>query len=196
MKQKRLFLEADSAIHDVLNSLSPEQLDLPVPPEWSTLPSPTLRDILAAHTQDEAWVPDMLAGKTIEESRDAWTGDLLGDDPFGSYNHYYDIATDAVAGDIPPAAVAHMSYGDYPVEEYLEHISYYRAFQAWSIARHFGIDYHLTEFVVTTLWQMLDKDLETFQSIGVFGESIVLPDDAPLEEKLLARVGYWVPPNA
>ena len=48
MKQKRVFFDADAALRHVLNSLTPEQLDLPAPAEWSTLPSPTMRDILAA----------------------------------------------------------------------------------------------------------------------------------------------------
>lgn len=196
MKQKRVFFEADAALRHVLNSLTPDQLDRPAPEEWSTLPSPTMRDIVATHARDEAWVPDMLAGRTIEEVGDTWSGDLLGDDPIGSYNAINDAATDAVAADIPPGAVAHMSYGDYPVEEYLEHISYFRAFQAWSISRHFGLPNPLPEQLVASLDAMLDKDLETFQAIGVFGESIPLPDDATADEKLLARVGYWVPQQA
>src|SRR6187431_3496715 len=99
MKEKRLFLEADAAIREVFNSLSPEQLDLPVPSVWTGAESSTMRDVVASHTKDEAWVPDVLADHTIEEVGDRWNGDLLGSDPIGNYNRINDVANDAVAAD-------------------------------------------------------------------------------------------------
>ena len=47
---------------------------------------PTLREIIGYHAYDDAWVPDMLAGRTMDEvGQDAFKGDLLGDDPKGSF---------------------------------------------------------------------------------------------------------------
>ena len=42
----------------------------------------TLRDIINYHAYDEAWIPDMLAGKTMEEAgKEKYNGDLLGKNP-------------------------------------------------------------------------------------------------------------------
>jgi hypothetical protein len=41
----------------------------------------TLRRIINYHAYDDAWVPEVLAGKTIAEVGMKWDGDLLGDHP-------------------------------------------------------------------------------------------------------------------
>ena len=47
---------------------------------------PTLREIIGYHAYDDAWVPDMLAGRTMAEvGADAFKGDLLGDDPKAAF---------------------------------------------------------------------------------------------------------------
>src|SRR6266851_4359649 len=43
---------------------------------------PTLRGIVNYHAFDDSWVPDMLGGKTMDESgHDNFKGDLLRSDP-------------------------------------------------------------------------------------------------------------------
>ena len=75
-----MFLQADAALRSGIGRITPAQLALPVPAEWSRAANPTLRDILAAHAEDEAWLPAVLEGRTIEEVGDTYQGDLLGDD--------------------------------------------------------------------------------------------------------------------
>jgi hypothetical protein len=42
---------------------------------------PTLREVVNALAYDDAWVPDMLAGRSMDEvGKDAFDGDLLGDE--------------------------------------------------------------------------------------------------------------------
>jgi hypothetical protein len=194
MKQKELFLQADAALRSVIDRISPDQLDQPAPAEWSMTPNPTLRDILAAHARDEAWVPDVLLGRTIEDAGGTYDGDLLGDDPIGRYDRLNDVATAAVNEDLDPDKVVHMSYGDYPLSEYLEHISTYRAFQAWSIARHLGWDYALPDTLVDLLWEVIGPQIDDFRAMGVFPPEIKPPHGADRETLLLCRVGYWVAP--
>ncbi|MGY4859794.1 hypothetical protein [Cryobacterium sp. AP23] len=195
MKQKELFLQADAALRSVIDRITPDQLSQPAPAEWSFTPDPTVRDILAAHARDEAWVPDVLLGRTIEDAGGTYDGDLLGDDPIARYDRINDIATAAVNEDLDPDKTVHMSYGDYPLSEYLEHISIYRAFQAWSIARHLGWDYSLPEPLVELLWEVVGPHVEEFRAMGVFPPEIEAPAGADRETLLLCRVGYWVPPT-
>src|SRR5690554_3483200 len=186
MKQKELFLQADAALRSVFDRITPDQLSTPAPAEWTRVENPTVRDIIADHTRDEAWVPDVLAGKTIEEVGDIYAGDLLGDDPIAAYDRANDRATAAVNADLDPDKVVHLSYGDFPLAEYLQHVAIYRAFQAWSVARLLGIEFSLPEPLVDNLWDQVLPEVENWRAMGVFGPPVQVPEDADRETRLLA----------
>lgn len=183
---------SDAALREVIDMVDVDQLSLAAPADWSRKPDPTLRDILAYHAFDEAWVPDVLAGRTADEVGTGHDGDLLGDDPIGNYDDINDTATEAVAGDLDLDRIVHLSYGDFPIGEYLVHTSCYRAFQAWSIAKFIGLDYSLPDALVDGLWELLGPEIDGFRSMGVFPPEITAPEGADAETRLLARVGYWV----
>ncbi|MET4781477.1 hypothetical protein [Glaciihabitans sp. UYNi722] len=193
MKQRDLFLMADAALRDVIDMIDLDQLSLPAPPEWSRTENPTLRDIVAAHAYDEAWVPDVLAGRTADQVGTRHDGDLLGDDPIESYDAINDAATEAVTRDLESAAIVHLSYGDFSLAEYLEHVTIYRAFQAWSIAKLVGLDYSLPDPLVDGLWEQLLPNLEDWRAMGVFGPEVEVPAGSDREVQLLGKTGYWVP---
>ncbi len=194
MKQRDLFLMSDAALRDVIDMLDLAQLKLAAPAEWSRTPSPTLRDILAAHTRDEAWIPDVLAGKSLAEVGEKWSGDLLGDDPIGNYDEINDIATEAATrDDLDPARVVHFQYGDYPLSEGLVHLSIYRCFQAWSIAHFVGLDFDLPDALVDLMWDELMPMLDELRGYGVFPPEVPVPADADRQTRLLGKTGYLVP---
>jgi len=192
MKEQDLFLMSDASLRDVIDMLDGDQLALPAPAHWSRKPNPTLRDILAAHAFDEAWIPDVVAGKSKEQVGDRWSGDLLGGDPIGNYDELNDTATDAVMrGDLDPSSVVHFSYGDYPLAEGLVHLSVYRAFQAWSIAHLVGLEFSLPDAVVDGLDEFVIPHIDEWRSMGVFPPEVPTPADADAETALLCKVGYW-----
>lgn len=193
MKQKELFLQSDAALRSVIDRIEPGQLALMAPAGWSRAENPTLRDILAYHAFDEAWVPDVLAGRTIAEVGDRYAGDLLGNDPIAAYDRFNELATAAVLASDDPDATAHLSYGDFTMGEALEHMSIYRAFQAWSIAKFIGLEYSLPPELVEGLWEMVMPNVEAWRSMGVFGPEIEVASDADRETLLLGKTGYWVP---
>jgi hypothetical protein len=193
MNRQDLFLMSDAALREVIDMIDPEQLDLAVPAEWSRTPDPILRDVLAHHAFDEAWVPDVLAGRTAEEVGGRYDGDLLGDDPIAAYDAINDAATEAVTGNLDDDAVVHLSYGDFSLGEFLEHTSIYRAFQAWSIAHLIGLDYSLPEPLVDGLWEIIGPQIDDFRAMGAFPPEIQVPEGSDSETRLLAKVGYWVP---
>lgn len=186
-----MFLQADAALRSVIDQITPAQLDLPAPAEWSRLEDPTLRDILASHAEDEAWLPAVLEGRTLEEVGDTYEGDLLGDDPIGNYDRINEATTEVVTADLDPDKVVHLSYGDYPLAEALQHTALYRAFQAWSIARHIGLDYSLPHELVENLWEQIAPDIELWRSFGVFPPEVPVPEGANREVQLLGKTGYW-----
>lgn len=184
---------SDAALRDVIDMIDRDQLSLPAPAEWSRKPDPTLRDILGYHAYDEVWVPDVLAGRTAEEVGSRYDGDLLGDDPIASYDAINDAATDAVNRDLDYDKIVHLSYGDFPLGDYLVHTSIYRAFQAWSIGHFLGLDYSLPEALVDGLWEHIGPQIDDFRAMGVFPPEVQAPEGADSETRLLAKAGYWVP---
>ena len=193
MNRQELFLMSDAALREVIDTIEPEQLSLAAPADWSQNPNPTLRDIVASHAFDEAWVPDVLAGRTAEEVGNRHDGDLLGDDPIASYDEINEAATHAAAQDLDYDKVVHLSYGDFPLGVYLEHTSTYRAFQAWSIAHFLGLDYALPAPLVDGLWEIIGPQIDGFRAMGVFPPEIQVPEDSDSQTRLLAKVGHWKP---
>jgi hypothetical protein len=191
--QQELFLAADAALREVVDQLSPADLGIAAPAAWTRQADPTLHDILAAHAKDEAWVPAVIAGTTIDEVGGLFDGDLLGEDPIGAYDRFNDEATAAASGELDPDAVAHLSYGDFPLSTYFEHVSYYRAFQAWSIAKLVDLPFSMSDELVEALWVSVEPQLDELRAIQVFGPEVEVPADSSRETHLLGKTGFWVP---
>ena len=193
MQTNELFLASDAALRSVINLITPDDFEKAVPAEWSQTPNPTIRDILKSHAYDEAWVPDVLAGVSIADGDNWRDRDLLGDDPISAYNALNDTATTAVRAGVEPDAVFHFQYGDYPAEEGLVHLALYRGFQAWLIAKHLGIPFHLSNEIIDGMNEHVIPKTEEWRSFGVFPPAIDPPAGADDETRLLCAVGYWVP---
>lgn len=198
METRDLFLASDAAMREVVSRLTPADLDHPVPADWSRTPVSTLRDILALHAMDEAWVPDLLSGKTIDEVGDRWKGDLLGADPIDNYLAFNLAAEEAALGELLDidATTVHFTYGDYPLTEGFIHLAVYRAFQAWMIARLVGMDYSLPSEVVDGMNEWVTPHIADWRAIGVFPPAQEVPEGADAESVLLHTVGFWMPSTA
>jgi hypothetical protein len=191
--EQQLFLAADAALREVIDQFTPATLELAAPAEWSSNKATTIRGVLANHAKDEAWVPDVIAGKTIAEVGDTWAGDLLGSDPIGNYDKLNDLAATAVKTPIADGQIAHLSYGDFPVATFLEHTSYYRGFQAPLIAKVAGIPFHMTDDLIDLLWSSVEPNIEELRAIHVFGPPIEVPDGSDRQDLLLGMTGFWRP---
>ena len=190
---QQMFLAADAALREVIDQFTPAILQLAVPAEWSTNKTTTMTGLLANHAKDEAWVPDVIAGKTMDEVGDTWKGDLLGTDPIGSYDKLNDLATAAVKLPIADGQIAHLSYGDYPVADFLQHTSFYRGFQAPLIAKVAGITFAMSDNLIDLLWSSVEPQIEQLRAIHVFGPPVEAPEDADRETLLLCMTGFWRP---
>ena len=191
--EQQLFLASDAALREVIDQFTPVILALAVPAEWSTNKTTTMTGLLANHAKDEGWVPDVIAGKTMDEVGDAWKGDLLGTDPIGNYDKLNDLATAAVRKPIADGQVAHLSYGDFPVPTFLEHTSFYRGFQAPLIAKVAGIAFHMSDDLIDALWSSVEPQVDQLRAIHVFGPPVEAPADADRQTLLLAMTGFWRP---
>src|SRR6202521_3131223 len=144
MSEPDVFVLADRALNRVVGQIKDEQWQMPMPPSFArrdTEHTPTLREIINYHAYDDAWVPDMLAGRTMDEAgKEKFAGDLLGDDPKGNFAAIVEKACAAAQALDDLDRVVHCSFGDYSARQYLWQINSFRGLRAHDIARVIGVD--------------------------------------------------------
>lgn len=192
MNEQQVFILADENLNRVIAQINDDQWALEIP-DWfqtgRTQHNMTLRDIVNYHAYDEAWVPDVLAGRTAAEVGTKYDGDLLGDNPKASFAAYVQKAVAAVRGLDDPDKSVHLSYGDFPAREYLKHITSFRGFRSYDIAKLIGADTKLPDGLVQGLWNEIQPEVEDWRKMGVYPAAIEVPQDAPLQDRLLGLVG-------
>ncbi len=189
MAERDVFILAEQALADVVDKVRPDQWDQRKP-EWFQTGGQgdaSLREIVNYHAYDSAWVPDVLAGRTLEEVGDVY--EHVKTDGAGDYRAYSNAAIAAAQGLDDPARVVHLSYGDFPTREYLRHVTSFRGFRAFDIARWIGAGTQLPPELVRGMWDELSPDMEAWRAMGVYGPAVAVPDDAPLQDRLLAVSG-------
>jgi uncharacterized protein (TIGR03086 family) len=193
MEEADVFVLADRALAEVVAQIRPEQWDMTMPANFATRSHPTvpgLREVINYHAYDDAWVPDMLAGRTMEEAGAAkFDGDLLGDEPVKRFEAIVEDACAAAEAVRDYDAVAHLSFGDFTVREYFWQINQFRALRAHDIARAIGVEPHLPEALVLGVWEEVSPHAEEWRTIGVFPAAVPVTDDAPLLDRLLGLTG-------
>ena len=194
MNEAEVFVVADRTLEGVIAQISDDQWDAPVPSNFARSDTdhvPTLREIVNYHAYDDAWIPDMLAGKTMDEAgREKFDGDLLGDDPLAQLSRHRRQGVRGRRGDSTTLdRTVHLSYGDYTAREYLWQINSFRGLRAVDIARAIGADTTLPDELVQGLWEEISPHAEEWRAIGVFPAAVEVPDDAPLQDRLLGLTG-------
>ena len=190
MNEKDVFILADEALKDVVDQIRDDQWDTRVPDDMSPRqPGMTLRRIINYHAYDDAWVPDVLAGKTIEEVGGKYDGDLLGDHPKLNFASIVETAVMTVRGFDDLDRTVHLSYGDFTAREYLKHITSFRGLRVYDIAKFIGADTTMPDDLVQGLWDEIAPEAEQWRQMGVFGAAVEVPESAPLQDRLLGLTG-------
>jgi hypothetical protein len=193
MEEGQVFVLADRALAEVVAQIQPGQWDMAMPANFARRDRdtvPTLRDVINYHAYDDAWVPDMLAGRTMEEAgATKFDGDVLGVAPVERFEAIVRDACAAAKGVRDYDAVAHLSYGDYSVREYFWHLNSFRALRAHDLARVVGVDPSLPDALVQGVWDEVSPHAEEWRTIGVYPAAVPVPDDAPLLDRLLGLTG-------
>ncbi len=195
MNEPEVFQLADRALERVVGQIRPEQWAMAMPATFAVRGSnavPTLRDVIGYHAYDDAWVPDMLAGRTMDEvGAAAFDGDLLGDEPVAAFGAIVELACAAAeaVGEADLETTAHLSFGDYTVREYLWQINSFRALRAHDLALVIGVDPGLPAALVQGVWDEVSPHAEEWRGLGVFPAAVPVPESAPLLERLLGLTG-------
>ena len=193
MSEPEVFVLADQALNRVVAHIADDQWGLEIPPWFASNHKgklPTLRTIVNYHAYDDAWVPDMLAGKTMAEvGKDNFKGDLLGDDPTGNFARIVEKAREAARDLDDLDRTVHTSFGDFPARAYFGQINMFRGLRARDIARMIGVEPDLPDALVQGLWDEISPNAEEWRQIGVFSAAVPVPDNAPLLDRLLGLTG-------
>ena len=189
MAERDVFILSEQALADVISQVRPEQWDLRTPGWFATggQGDASLREIVCYHAYDSAWVPDVLAGRTIAEVGDVHEHVKTAADC--DYRVHSEAAVAAARALDDEDRVVHLSYGDFPAREYFRHVTSFRGFRVFDIARWIGASTEMPPDLVQGMWDELEPHMEAYRAMGVYGPAVAVPDGAPLQDRLLALSG-------
>lgn len=190
MTIQELFIMSNQALQKSVAQIRDDKWELAMPPGTSSKPT-KLGEAVRYHIYDDAWVPDVLAGKTKDEVG-AIYDDLLTIETEAiqtDFREYNERAQDAVRQFQELDKVVHLSYGDFPARDYLQHIISFRAFRSYDIAKLIGADTAMDPAFVQALTEEFSPVVENYRQMGVFPPAVGVPADADTQTKLLAMVG-------
>lgn len=193
MKEQQLFILADETLKGVVDQIKDEQWDMEMPEAFARADKQqaiTLREVINYHAYDDAWVPDMLAGRSMEEAgKNKFDGDLFGENPKESFAAIVEKAV-AASSDLDDLdRTAHFSYGDYPAREALKHITSFCGLRVYDLSKAIGVDTKMPEDLVQGLWDQIYPQIDEWRAMGVFPSAVDVPEDAPLQDRLLGMTG-------
>jgi uncharacterized protein (TIGR03086 family) len=178
-----LFQRAQAQFTDRVDAVDPDQWEDEALPEW------TVADLVAHLITEMLWVPPLFAGEPYLEGRfpDSTT-DLLGDDPFSSWESAADDALSAVAEDDGLIRTVHLERGPTPARIYVEELIADLTVHAWDLARATGGDTELDGQLVTAAL-VVGERLPEEGVPDMFDPPLDTSSAATPQQRLLARFG-------
>lgn len=162
--------------------------DAPTPDtEWN------VRDLVSHVVEEQQWVPELLAGRTQEQAQQAI--EPLRDDLAGEWE-LYSFGASAAWRHTPKDHAVHLSYDTVDAGQYLrEHVSDV-TIHAWDLARATHSDEHLDAQLVEAVWSVFAPQQDQLAATGLYASPVMVPDDAPLQDRLIAVTGRDPRPEA
>jgi uncharacterized protein (TIGR03086 family) len=182
-----LFRHAAEGFGRHVHAVRAEQWHDPTPcDEWD------VRMLVNHVTVEQLWVPPLAGGSSVADIGDRFDGDQLGDDPVGAWDA---AAGGSLASFGAPGAMTttvSLSGGDTPTAEYCWEMTTDALIHSWDLARGIGADEALDTELVDLVYERMLPIAEHLQETGMYAAPVPVPDDAPLQTKLLALFGRRV----
>lgn len=190
MRIQELFVQSNAALAAVVEQIGAGQWGLEMPAGLTASPQ-GLRVTIGYHAYDDAWVPDVLDGRTAAEVGDRFDALLHPSDVEvgGNYLEQNRRASEAVAGFDDLQKVVHLSYGEFPAEEFLQHIVSFRFVRAWDIAQLICGRAPFTEEFLIAVEQEFAPHMAQYRAMGVFPDPVEVGSDAGVESRVMATFG-------
>jgi uncharacterized protein (TIGR03086 family) len=148
--------------------------------EWS------VRDLVRHVVGEQQLVPQLLAGRTVAQARK--NVEPLGDDLRAEW-WLYSLAASAAWDAADPDGIVSLPFDSVPVTQYLREQTSDVAIHSWDLARAVGADEDLDDELVCAVWTVFEPQRETLAASGLYASPVSVPDDAPLQSRLLAVTG-------
>ncbi len=178
-----LFQRAQALFTDAVDAVDPDQWEDEALPGW------TVGDLVAHLVSEHRWAPPLLAGEPhtdVQVSED--TAELLGDDPFTSWETAADGSLAAFAEDDALSRTVHLQRGPTPATQYVLEMTSDLTVHSWDLARATGGDLRLDPELVTAAL-VLAEQLPDDGVPGYFDPPLAVPPSAGPQTRLLARFG-------
>ena len=193
IREAELFVQADRLAVAVFGAVEGDGWSALLPPVFDMPGADAPRPVRAAvnhYAYDDAWVPDLLAGRTMDEAgRDRYDGDLLGDDPAAALAAISAAAVAAAEGVTDPDAVVHCSFGDCPADDYLWQLNIARTLGSHDVAALLGLPWPVPEDLARGMVEGTAPTAEVWRSFGVYRAPVPGADHAPWPDRYLALTG-------
>lgn len=187
MDAKTLFFKAVDQAAACIRHVSEPQLGNDTPcTEWS------LKDLLNHMVSELRWVEPLVSGKTIADVGNRFEGDLVD----GDAQRAWQAAAAEVRKAVEQAdmkAIAHLSYGDRTMSEYLHEVGSDILVHTWDVAQGIRCSLQLDEAAVRTVYEKAIPHKDSFANSPQFAGPLDVPETADLQTKLLALYGRKVP---
>jgi uncharacterized protein (TIGR03086 family) len=176
--------QALDATRVTVAGLKPDQLSLPTPDDaWD------VRALLNHVVSGNFWAAELACGRTIADVGDRLDGDVIGDDPLGTYTASASVA--AAAFEAPGAldAPCAVSYGPVPGSVYAGHRFIDVLIHGWDLAKATGQSTALDPHLVEGCFAVIEPQIDLLRGSGMFGDDVRAPAGADAQTRLLALLG-------
>lgn len=177
----------------VVKQVRPQHWGSPTPDsEWN------VRDLLAHMLYELSWVPDLVAGKTIEEVGDVYDTELSEDSGVDITIDWQTAAdkADAAVAEADPDEPAHLSYGEVTNDYYLQQQATDQLIHAWDLGKAIGVPVRFDTEAAQVIYDFIKPQQAELVQTGLFAAALPVPDSADLQTKLLGLLGRdagWQP---
>jgi len=177
-----LFRRAADGFGRHVHAVGSEQWHDPTPcDDWD------VRTLVNHVAVEQLWVPPLAGGSTVADIGSRLDGDQLGDDPVAAWDAAVAESAAAFAASID--GTVSLSSGDKPTSEYCWEMTTDALIHSWDLARGIGADELLDPELAGLVYERTLPIAEHLQETGLFKPPVPVPDDAPLQTKLLALFG-------
>ena len=151
--------------------------------EWN------VRTLVNHITAGNLWVAALAAGETADDVGTSLDGDLLGDDPVGSFRASMETACRAFDEPGAMERIFPLSFGDVPGSLYVSQRFVDVLIHAWDVAEATGQAASFDNELVHRCYDVVEPWRDAIRESDAFGAEIPVEDDAATQVQLLALLG-------
>lgn len=185
MDAQQLYKEALAQATEIVDLVTPADYDKPTPDtEWD------VHDLVNHILMELSWTSDIVEGRTMAEVGEKYDGDLAGDGTdLQKLWHEAAAAARQAIDNADMQDIAHVSFDDLTVEEYLCQAGVDQLIHSWDLAKALGVSVEFDLELAESAYAFLAPQKDVLYRMGLFAKPIEVPDNAPIQTKLLAISG-------